>query len=230
MDKAILKRHNFIYLADAGRRKIFQSLQDTFQSPVLEMAEEIFCGPVNIPGFARRGGNHDNILSDYDIPLGFVHYRRISGNRLRIGAYGHSGFIIKVSTPYEVLAEGALHMDVRTRCMEAAAEIYGISLKYGIAAGILGSAGLELATGLHYTDGASDLDFLIKPAPLPLLKAFYDEARSLYPGINMDFEVDFPNGYGVKLAELFMDTRTVLGKSIDNISLLSRKDIIGYLT
>ena len=45
----------------------------------------------------------------------------------------------------------------------------------------------------------------------------------------MDFELDLPNGYGVKLAEVFMETQTVLGKSLDDINLLSRKDIMEYL-
>ena len=45
----------------------------------------------------------------------------------------------------------------------------------------------------------------------------------------MDFELDLPNGYGVKLAEVFMDTKTVLGKSLDNVEILHRKDIMQYL-
>lgn len=229
MDKEILKRHNFIYLTDAGRKKVFQKLSGDYKNPELEMAEEIFYGPVNIPGFARRSDIRKDIFSKDDIPLGFVHYRRISGNRLRLGTYASRELIMQVKTPYDVLLEGAADVNIRNICMEAAVKIYFLSKKYGINAGVLGSAGLEIATGLYYTDEASDLDFLIQPAPLKILKAFYDEARAFYPDINMDFEVDFPNGYGVKLAELFMDTKTVLGKSIDNISLLSRRDINGYL-
>ena len=45
----------------------------------------------------------------------------------------------------------------------------------------------------------------------------------------MDFELDLPNGYGVKLAEIFMETQTVLGKSLEDVSLLNRKDVMQYL-
>ena len=92
------------------------------------------------------------------------------------------------------------------------------------------NSGLEIATGLPYTDEASDLDFLIKPAEYLKLESFYAECRAEFKNINMDFELELPNGYGVKLAEIFMQTRTVLGKSIKNVDLLYKKDIMQYLT
>ena len=94
---------------------------------------------------------------------------------------------------------------------------------------MLGSAALELATGLPYTDEASDIDILLKPAPYDKLLDFYRTAKENFGEIPMDFELDLPNGYGVKLAEVFMDTKTVLGKSLDNVEILNRKDIMQYL-
>lgn len=228
MDKEILKRHNFVYLTEDGRRQILKKIKDSYQGIALDMVTEVFCGTINIPGFVRRDDSGKDLSSGCEIPLGFVHPGRIDGNRLRIGTYASAETILKIETPYDVLT-AATSAKIRNRCMDAAVKIADVSKKYGLQTGVLGSAGLELATGLHYTDEASDLDFLVKPASLDVLHKFYDEARTLYPKMNMDFEVDFPNGYGVKLAELFMETRTVLGKSIDNIDLLFRKDIMRYL-
>ena len=61
------------------------------------------------------------------------------------------------------------------------------------------------------------------------LLQFYRAAQACCNEINMDFELDLPNGYGVKLAEMFMETQTVLGKSLEDVSLLNRKDVMQYL-
>ena len=114
---------------------------------------------------------------------------------------------------------------MRNLYMEAVQRLCAMALARGITIGVIGSAGLEIATGLPYTDEASDLDMLLKPAPHRLLAEFYREAKEMYPRLVLDFEVELPNGYGTKLAELFMDGRSVLGKSVCDVRLLQKEDI-----
>ena len=132
-------------------------------------------------------------------------------------------------TPYEVMERKAFTVDEATPCIDTVIKLYGLAGSYDLQVGILGSAALELATGLPYTDEASDIDILVKPAPYDKLLDYYRTAKENFSEIPMDFELDLPNGYGVKLAEVFMDTKTVLGKSLDNVEILHRKDIMQYL-
>lgn len=229
MDKTKLKRHDLAYVTAAGKQQIWRSLSAECGGEAALMAEEIFCGAEDVPGIVRRGEG-----TAAGVALGFVHHRRLDGGRLRLAAYATPEHIDAVVTPYEVMLRNiysgrAWTWTPRTQCLETAMRVYEAAVELGLQTGVLGSAGLELATGLPYTDEASDLDILVRPAPLELLQEFFGRSRCLAAGINMDFEVDFPNGYGVKLAELFMDTATVLGKSLKDVALLSKKDMLNFL-
>jgi hypothetical protein len=48
-------------------------------------------------------------------------------------------------------------------------------------------------------------------------------------GLRIDVEIDLPNGYGVNLKELFGQGRTVLGKSLADVAMLSREQILAEL-
>lgn len=221
MDKAKLKRHSFIYISTSEKQNIWQSLAAEYTGQRYELARDVFLGAADIPGIMRRDEKRPG-----SVAVGFVHQTRIDGNRIRIGVYAHEEGIVDVLTPYEVIRKQIVP---RNSCMEACLKLYDLAESQGLQVGVLGSAGLELATGLPYTDEASDLDFLVKPSELDLLEEFLIQSRAQFKGINMDFELELPNGYGVKLAEMFMNTRTVLGKSLDNIDLLYKKDILQYL-
>lgn len=222
MDQEKLKRHNLYYLTKEGYQRLWLEIAGKYQGEKRSLVEDVLCGEVNVPGIARR---NDGPKVEA-IALGFVHYQRLNGNRIRIATFVKNEEVAAVLTPYEIMHKQS---SARTLCMEACNRLGLLSASYGLKVGVLGSAGLELATGLPYTDSASDLDFLVKPGKYKLLEEFFKEARLMYPGINMDFELDLPNGYGVKLAEIFMDTRTVLGKSIDDVDLLMKKDVLKYL-
>ncbi len=228
MDQAKVKRHNLAYVTAAGRRAVYEEAAPHYQGEFLAMAEAALLGEADIPGIMRRGSRGNGLL-----PLGFVHYKRAEdGQRLRLPAFVPETEVEAVVTPYDLLAGRIYSKDAwtpRTRCLEVAASIFEAAVDLGLQTGLLGSVGLELATGLPYTDDASDLDILVQAAPLAALQALFVKARALSMGAALDFEVDLPNGYGVKLAELFMDTGTVLGKSLDDVQLLSKKDTLEYL-
>ena len=226
MDKTKLKRHDLVFLTSQGKDRIWHQLADNYEGGTSGLVRDILQGADDVPGIVRRD---DMAASNGKVAIGFVHYQRLDGNRLRIGAFTNPEDIVMVMTPYEVMQRKAYADDGRTECVKTVLRLYDLAVSMDLQVGVLGSAALELATGLPYTDDASDIDFIVKPTAYDKLKKFYLAAQTEGSNINMDFEVDFPNGYGVKLAEVLMDTQTVLGKSINDVNLLKRKDILGYL-
>lgn len=180
---------------------------------------------MDIPGFIRR----NDAENTEGIAIGFVHHKRIDGNRIRIGACTAADDVVTIMTPYEVLTRRAFAFTTRNRCMQIVRQLYELAYVFDLQIGVLGSAALELITGLPYTDENSDIDLIVKPAGYNRLLQFYRAAQACCNEIKMDFELDLPNGYGVKLAEIFMETQTVLGKSLEDVSLLNRKDVMQYL-
>lgn len=224
MDKKELKRHDLVFISTEGKDKIWNELSKSYSEDTIQLVTDIFKGNDDIPGFARRSEKREDAEA-----VGFVHYRRIHGNRLRIPAFVESRNIVMIMTPYEIMQRKAFTVEESSECIKTIIELYVLATSMDLHIGVLGSAALELATGLPYTDEASDIDLLIKPAPYDKLLEFYRTAKENFSGINMDFELDLPNGYGVKLAEVFMNTQTLLGKSMDDVNLLPRKEVIKYL-
>ena len=224
MDKTQLKRHNLVFVSQRGKDKIWEEISQNYQGEPLELVRDVLKGDHNIPGFVRRDDARPEAVA-----IGFVHQKRLQGNRIRIAAFTEVEDIDGIMTPYEVMERKAFTVDEATPCIDTVIKLYGLAGSYDLQVGILGSSALELATGLPYTDEASDIDILVKPAPYDKLLDFYRTAKENFGEIPMDFELDLPNGYGVKLAEVFMDTKTVLGKSLDNVEILHRKDIMQYL-
>ncbi|MDY4920208.1 MAG: malonate decarboxylase holo-[acyl-carrier-protein] synthase [Phascolarctobacterium sp.] len=225
MDQTQIKRHTLVFVSQKGKDKIWQELAGKYEGEALELVRDVLQGSYDVPGFIRRSDERPDELA-----IGFVHHRRLQGNRIRIAAFTDMQDIEAIMSPYEVIERRAFAVEQQTLCISTIVSLYKMAEDFGLQVGVLGSAALELVTGLPYTDEASDVDLLLKPAPYDKLLDFYRTAKENFKGIPMDFELDLPNGYGVKLAEVFMDTRTVLGKSLDNVDILSKKDIMQYLT
>lgn len=224
MDKTQLNRHDLVFISQTGKDRIWEELSVKYQGEELSMVRDVLLGTNDIPGFVRRSEERPE-----EVALGFVHPQRINGNRIRIAAFTGAEDVEIIMTPYEVLQRKVFTVKGATRCIETIIALYALADEFDLQIGVLGSAALELATGLPYTDEASDVDILLKPAPYNRLLDFYRTAKENFSDIPLDFELDLPNGYGVKLAEVFMDTKTLLGKSLDNVSILYRKDIMQYL-
>ena len=212
MDETQLKRHNLVFISKQGKDKIWSDISPRYDGESKHLAEEVLQGNVGIPGFIRR----NDAENTEGIAIGFVHHKRIDGNRIRIGACTAADDVVTIMTPYEVLTRRAFAFTTRNRCMQIVRQLYELAYVFDLQIGVLGSAALELITGLPYTDENR-------------LLQFYRAAQACCNEIKMDFELDLPNGYGVKLAEIFMETQTVLGKSLEDVSLLNRKDVMQYL-
>lgn len=224
MDKTQLRRHNLVFISQQGKNKILQQIVPLYSGCQLQLIKEIVQGKADIPSFIRR-----NEKDSKDVAVGFVHPQRLDGNRIRIACFTDVEDIVAVMTPYEVMQRNIYAHEARTLCIKELLKIYELAEVFDLQIGVFGSAALEMVTGLPYTDENSDIDLLLKPSGYNRLLQFYRAVLASCKDINLDFEVELPNGYGVKLAEIFMETQTVLGKSLDNVALLSRKEVMQYL-
>jgi len=226
MDKTKLKfinRHDFIVISNKERQRIGKQYLSTCPLNQRDFGKELFFNTkYSIPGIARR----EDFLQDTSLlPIGFVPYTKCCGQRLRIAAAVYMTEVEEVVCPEKTLR---MPFIPRNKCMSALAHINKWAAAQTLPLGVLGSAGLEIFTGIPYTDEDSDLDLLMKACSFSHIKKIYDQLQviSRIYAVSLDLEISLPNGYGVKAAELFMDTKTVLGKSLKDVVLLKREEIL----
>ena len=224
----IIKRHNLLEITNMGRNKIFQQLKAFKQQYDFDLIRELIVegyDGIKVPGIIRR---EENTIIKGTIPVGFSSPFRYQDNRLRIPGFVPKEEIVKAVSPYEVIKKEFVF---RTKCLQALKEIVQLADEFKICLGVWGSSGLEIYSGLPYTDDNSDLDLLINPCEYGKLKEFYSDLKKIGEEYKcgIDPELNLPNGYGVKVAELFMNTEDILGKSINDVKLIPKKSIICML-
>jgi phosphoribosyl-dephospho-CoA transferase len=219
------KRHDLVEITDKGRLWASEH-----QAPLpchhgvlpqaLKLITEGHDG-IKIPGIVRRE-ECENIQGA--IPVGFSSPYLVHGHRLRVGAFVPQEEVLSIHSPYQRLE---MDFSPRTACLKALVQIKRIALNRGITLGVWGSAGLEIYTGLPYTNRASDLDLLIGIAELNSVLTFAEEAlcTGLRYDCRVDIEMDLPSGYGINVAELLTGAGPVLGKSLNRVDLISRSSI-----
>jgi phosphoribosyl-dephospho-CoA transferase len=221
-----LKRHDHVYISEGGADLLLQSAgmcsTDEDMRPIArDFLLRAISSDARIPGIVRR----EESLPEGMIAVGFVLPRWHEGRRVRIAGLTRPEFILEAESPVEVIKR--VPDRPRTACMRAAAEIKKYAADSGISIGILGSAALETVTGLPYTNAQSDIDLLLCGCTEGEIHEAYgkigERIRPLgLPMDRVDMEVELANGYGIKARELFMDTRTILGKSLTDVRLLER--------
>lgn len=221
------KRHTLLDISGAGRMKILTELAGNDQ-----LLREKFGGLLmperagaRIPGIVRREESDPRPGS---VAVGFSGPAAGENGRLRLAAFAYPEDILKTTSPYELLS---FPIQLRTPCNRALTDAIASAETLGINIGVWGSAALELYTGLHYTHNGSDLDLLVQPAPIEMLRRFLKNILELEErhALRIDVEVDLADGYGVHLKELLGKTRTVIGKSLTGVELLSREQILSDL-
>lgn len=173
MDETQLKRHNLVFISKQGKDKIWSDISPRYDGESKHLAEEVLQGNVDIPGFIRR----NDAENTEGIAIGFVHHKRIDGNRIRIGACTAADDIVTIMTPYEVLTRRAFAFTTRNRCMQIVRQLYELAYVFDLQIGVLGSAALELITGLPYTDENSDIDLIVKPPVITVCCSFTAQHR-----------------------------------------------------
>jgi len=221
------KRHYLLEITENGREFAFERLKESIT--YLDNLEQIRklvvegYGSTKVPGIIRREEN-EGIKGT--IPVGFSSPYLDEGRRLRIPAFIPEKEIIKIITPYEVIEHS---WSPRTKCLQALEEVKILAHDMGIKLGVWGSTGLEVYTAVPYTHDDSDLDLLICVNDFNILESFYQSINQVGRkyATKIDLELDLPTGYGVKAAEIFMETEEVLGKSVSDVKLISRKTVMG---
>lgn len=225
MDKTQLKRHDLVYLSAAGRKRLQQQFLGELTGEKAFLAADIFSTDSVIPGIFRR----EAVLAPDELPLGFVHPQLCDGRRFRIAAVLKADEAVQCQRPYELSAASFM---VSTSCMAAAQAACLYAAEQGIRLGVLGSAGLEIATGLPFTNSDSDLDLLVTGLGWQQLQEVYAQLQSIGARfqVGIDLETELVNGYGIKTAELFQQTQTVLGKSLKDVQILKKKTVLELLS
>lgn len=226
-----LKRHYLVDLSEEGRVNALKSTLQYFSNASSEEIKELIIdgfNTVKLPGIVRREERRDLVQED-QIAVGFSSPYKKEGNRLRIPAYVSCKDINRIISPYDLLT---YEFSTRNKPMQALYAVKVYSLAKNIHLGFWGSTGLEVFTGLPYTDENSDLDLLVKLHDYHEFQGIYEQIQREVAqfGVKVDLEVDLPNGYGVKAAELLMDTENILAKSIEDVKLLTKSEIIASIS
>jgi phosphoribosyl-dephospho-CoA transferase len=222
----VYKRHDLIEITKNGRLFAYEQLIKSVGGlEYLKEVEKIVIGEygvATIPGIIRR---EESQSFPGQIPIGFSSPMLYEGRRLRIPAFIPENEVARIISPY-TLTE--YNLSKRMKALEVLYEIKLISIEMGIELGVWGSTALEIYTSLPYVNENSDLDLLMKLKDIDTIEHFKNKICLLGKKYNtkIDLEIDLPNGYGVKGAELFMETQTVLGKGLYDVKLITKKDII----
>lgn len=225
-----LKRHTLIDISDTGRERILAELAGSgTNSAILREKFGRLLLPeragVRVPGIVRR---EDVAPRSGCVPVGFCEPISRGEGRLRIAAFARREDVVGVVRPYELVS---LPISRRTASMAALSAAKPHAKALSLVLGVWGSAAMELYTGLPCTHEGSDLDLLVAAASRTRLFRFMDEIKIMEErfAVRIDVELELPNGYGVHLKELLGEGRMVIGKSINGVALIPRKQILAEL-
>lgn len=221
------RRHDMLKLTFDGRSRIFFEMASSGLDLPMRVLSDIMLkrGPRDhIPAIVRRGAYMDHGA----INIGFPFYERVNGNKVRLASSVRRDEICDIISPYAV---PFCDFEATTRCLELLRRAASMpSFKVG-RIGVVGSAAFEVITGSRYTDDDSDLDIVIRDCS-------FDEINEIYTGITQlsqemsvkaDMEVQLKNGYGVKAQELFIGSTTLMGKSLYDVKLFGRQEVMDLL-
>lgn len=221
--KKLVQRHDLLTINIANSKILLEELVTTLVPEELILASEIL--QANYPAIVRREFNY----LGKDIPCGFVHPFLQNGRRYRLGVFIPPHVVEKIITPYEVFT---MDFSLRNNCLLVLKKIVDIAQTLpNITLGILGSAGLEIYTREKFTHNNSDLDLLVKNCSYQEISQLYSIISNISEkySVTIDLEIELSNGYGIKAAELLMDTKLILGKSLEMVTLLERTTVMKLL-
>lgn len=222
------RRHDMLKLTFDGRSRIFFEMASSGLDLPFRVLSDIMlkrCPKEYIPAIVRRGAHTECGV----INIGFPFYERVCGSKVRLAASVCRDEICDTISPYAV---PFCDFETTTRCLEFLRRAVSMqSFKVG-KIGVVGSAAFEVITGSRYTDDDSDLDIVIRDCSFDEINEIYTDITQLSQEMNVkaDMEVQLKNGYGVKAQELFIGSTTLMGKSLYDVKLFGRQEVMDLLT
>ncbi|MFV0332996.1 MAG: malonate decarboxylase holo-[acyl-carrier-protein] synthase [Tropicimonas sp.] len=153
--------------------------------------------------------------------IGFSFPFRLGGQRVRSAVAVRAGQIADFVTPWQVMAQAVVTGDA---AHPAIGDLDRIGARTGVEIGLIGSVAMQVATGLSYLHGGSDIDIVTRAASAEQLAALWHEIAAL-GGARVDAEIALPGGLGVKLAEYMSGAGQLLAKSISDVRLIERSHL-----
>lgn len=221
------RRHDMLNISFEGRGRIFYELAGQNIDIPINILSDMMLVKHNksyIPAIVRRGG----YTSHSSLNVGFIYYKRYRGNRVRIAGIAKDHEILDLISPYVLPYCEYKARNKSLMALKAVAEMP--ETKNG-QIGIVGSAAMEIITGCCYTNEESDLDIIIKNRSFNEISVTYTNLMQIGQeyDVSIDIEIQLENGYGIKAQELFIGSHTLLGKSLFDVQLLERTNVIKLL-
>lgn len=225
------RRHDLLDINRSGRRRILdelatdhavgEELRNKYTHIILPRSDGS-----GLPGIVRR---EEGFRVSRLIPVGFCGPVYVNGSRLRLATFVKPEEVVSRTTSYDLLERNSV--SVHNASTQALNDAMIHARRLGLNLGVWGSLALELYTGLMCTHENSDLDLIVESAPLHVLSEFLNKVVTLESsiGLRIDVELDLPNGYGVHLKEIFGGGRTVIGKSVKDVNLFHREELLATL-
>ncbi|MCW2307159.1 phosphoribosyl-dephospho-CoA transferase [Rhodobium gokarnense] len=153
--------------------------------------------------------------------IGFSFPFRIGEERVRSAVPVCADQIESYVTPYEVMERAGASPRVVHPVL---IDLRKVAAAAGITLGLIGSAAMQVVTGLDYVRPDSDLDVLVQAGTAQQLQWFWQEICDLKvrTGTAIDAEIDMQGRCGVKLSEYMSDAEVLLAKSISGVELIDR--------
>jgi phosphoribosyl-dephospho-CoA transferase len=158
------------------------------------------------------------------IHLGVAFPFRCEGARVKSAIAVPLGKIAGFSDPF-VVARGAAALGGAIGA--ALRDLAQIAERLGLRLGVIGSAAMEIATGLPYTTADSDLDLVVAGGNAAALEDF--SAALPDRDVRVDAEVLLRSGGGVKLAEFVSGSNSLVLKEISDVRLIAREEVVAAL-
>lgn len=238
-------RHDLVEISEEGRRQLAGQAWDvkgllkvdswpssSARSHCKRVLEHGLQG-VYLPGIVRRLTDSDmdsarelygEIRQDDFIAIGFVVPFMAESRRIRVPCVLNHKHVIRRATPEQVLE---MPFTPRTPALAALSVMMG-RVKGRIRLGVWGSGGLEIYTGLPYTDDRSDLDVVVMGVSTDDVASIIKLADELEKSfsVRVDVEVQLEEGWGVNGRELLSGRDTVLVKGIREVKLARREALL----
>lgn len=223
------ERHVMVEIDPAWRDAVADALPDGVlpmhrRDDVLARARALFLAHP-IPGIACAPKGP---LPDGAIQIGVSFPFRDDGVRVRSAVALPLAAVARRYTPWDIA--GAITPGAFPAADELLA-LVDLGRAHAVAVGFFGSAALHALTGLAYLEARSDVDAVVRARSVAGLRAFYGALAALgrETGRSYDIEVATPAGLGVKLSELVTDVATVLGRGLDGVRLVDRRQVLAEI-